>query len=64
MDVVFAEVAPVNYRIMACARCVVKKGCSNIQEEDVVIAGVPAMALNLRLDVPDFLVIRLFVFAW
>ena len=64
VDVVFSEVVPVNYRIMASARWVAKKWCSNIQEDDVLMAGVLAVTLNLRLDVSDLLVIRPFVLAW
>ena len=40
VDVVFPEAVPVNYRIMACASWVVKKGSSDIQQDYVLVADL------------------------
>ena len=61
MDVIFPEVVPVNYRIMACARWLVKKGCSDIQQDYVLVAGLVDVGPDRGPDMSDLLVVRFFV---
>ena len=64
MYVVFPDVMSVDDRILACASWLQKKGCSDIQHDDVPVAGRVAVGLNPGLKATKLLVIRLFVLAW
>ena len=62
--IVLAEVVPVDYTIMACARWLEKKGRGGIQKEDISVVGFATVALNHSIEFPDLLVIQLLVFTW
>ena len=63
MHIVFPEVPTVDDRILACAGWLQKKGCSDIQHDDVSVAGRVAVGLNCGLEAPKLFVIQLLVFA-
>ena len=64
MHIVFPEVVPVDYRVVACARWLAKKGRSDIQENDVLVAGFFSVGLNYGLEAPGRFEIEFFVYAW
>ena len=64
MYIVLSEVMSVDDRIMACASRWKKKWCGNIQEDDVLVAGLFTVGLNDVLDTPDSVEVGLFVCAW
>ena len=63
MYVVLPEVMSVDDRILACAGWLHQKGCSDIQHDDVPVAGREAVGLNTGLKATKLLVIQLLVFA-
>ena len=64
MYVVFPEVMSVDDRILACARWLQKKGCSDIQHDDVPVVGLAAVGLDCGPEDPELSVVRLLMFAW
>ena len=63
MYIVVLEVMSVDDRILACASWLKKKRCSDIQHDDVSVAGRVAVGLNFGLEDPKLFVVRLLVFA-
>ena len=62
MYIVLPEVAPIDNRIMTCARGLKEKGLGDVQQADVAVSGLVAMGFNCGLDVPELLEIQLLVF--
>ena len=56
MNIVFPEVMSVDDRILACAGWLQKKMCSDIQHDDVPVAGRVAVGLNFGLEAPKLFV--------
>ena len=63
MYIVFPEVPTVDDRILACASWSKEEGCSDIQHDDVPVAGRVAVGVNTGLKATKLLVIQLLVFA-
>ena len=63
MYIVFPEVPTVDDWILACASWLKEEGCSDIQHDDVPVAGCVAVGLNFGLEDPMLFVVRLLVFA-
>ena len=57
MYVVFAEVMSVDDQILACASWLKKKRCSDIQHDNVSVAGRVAVGLNFGLEASKLFVI-------
>ena len=63
MNIVFPEVLSVDDRTLACASWLQKKGSSDIQHDDVPVAGFAAVGLNCGLEEPELFVVRVLMFA-
>ena len=63
MYIVFSEVMSVDDRILARASWLQKKGCSDIQHDDVPVAGLAAVGSNCGLEEPELFVVRVLMFA-